>query len=77
VGSTGLAAAKPEAPASPVAQTNEGLPTNHPFTKDQLKAMKKAQARIAKAAKKNGTAATPAGATPATAAPATTPTAPQ
>jgi outer membrane protein assembly factor BamD len=59
VGSTGLAAT-PANPASPVAATGtEQLPTNHPFTKDQLKAMKKAQEKTAKQQKKQGaTAAT-------------------
>ena len=47
------------------------LPTNHPPTKDQLKAYKKAQEKAAKDAKKKG-ATTPAPATPAAAADSTT-----
>jgi hypothetical protein len=68
VGSTGLAAN----PASPLAQPTEQLPTNHPPTKDQLNAMKKAQAKAAKQQKKQKPASTTtapaaaAGATPAT-----------
>jgi len=51
----------------------EVLPTNHPATKDQLRAYKKAQEKAAKLAKKNA-AAKPAAATPATTpAPATAP----
>jgi len=48
-------------PATPAAEAP--LPTNHPPTKDQLKAYKKAQEKAAKLAKKNG--AKPASATPA------------
>jgi hypothetical protein len=53
----------------------EVLPSNHPATKDQLKALKKQQEKAAKLAKKNGTAAKPAATTTATPAAATTPTA--
>lgn len=47
--STGLATAPPvETPAAPVSN-DAVLPTNHPITKDQLKAMKQAQAKAAQA----------------------------
>jgi outer membrane protein assembly factor BamD len=64
---TSTLAANPTASATPAAEGP--LPTNHPPTKDQLKTMKKAQEKAAKAAKKkgvqldgreNGTTTTPA-----------------
>jgi len=55
---TSNAAAAPATSATSTASTTpaaEGpLPTNHPPTKDQLKALKKAQEKAAKAAKKKG-----------------------
>jgi len=78
VTSNGLAAA-PAAPGSAAAAltapvVNEQLPTNHPFTKDQLKAIKKAQERVAKLQKK--AAANPAKPVP-TGTPGTAPAAVQ
>jgi outer membrane protein assembly factor BamD len=49
---TSTLAANSTASATPAAEGP--LPTNHPPTKDQLKAMKKAQEKAAKAAKKKG-----------------------
>jgi outer membrane protein assembly factor BamD len=57
---------QPEAPAAAAttaAAAQAPLPTNHPPTKDQLKAFKRAQEKAAKQAKKNNTAK-PASATP-------------
>jgi hypothetical protein len=78
VTSNGLVAA-PAAPGSAAAAlttpvVNEQLPTNHPFTKDQLKAIKKAQERVAKLQKK--AAANPAKPVP-TGTPGTAPAAVQ
>jgi outer membrane protein assembly factor BamD len=63
-----LAASANSTTETPAAKP-EVLPTNHPATKDQLKAYKKAQEKAAKLAKKN------AAAKPAAAATAVTPTA--
>jgi outer membrane protein assembly factor BamD len=61
-----------ENPAPSTTPAAEGpLPTNHPPTKDQLKMMKKAQEKAAKAAKKKGVQTQ--GAQPETAAPGTAP----
>jgi len=74
-----------ESPAASTTPVAEGpLPTNHPPTKDQLKAMKKSQEKAAKAAKKKGVQTqgaqneitTPAPAAPGTTAPGATPTTP-
>jgi outer membrane protein assembly factor BamD len=55
---------QPETPAATTTTAAAApLPTNHPPTKDQLKAFKKAQEKTAKQAKKNN-AAKPASATP-------------
>jgi outer membrane protein assembly factor BamD len=56
----------------------EVLPTNHPATKDQLKAYKKQQEKAAKLAKKNAAAAKPAAnaTTPAVTTPSATPSQP-
>jgi outer membrane protein assembly factor BamD len=62
VGSNGQPLAQKESANTPPAQ-NQPLPTNHPITKQQLKAIKKAQE---KAAKKQKTQAQPASATPPT-----------
>jgi outer membrane protein assembly factor BamD len=70
-----LAASANSTTETPAAKP-EVLPTNHPATKDQLKAYKKAQEKAAKLAKKNA-AAKPAGASsPAAAATPATPTTP-
>jgi outer membrane protein assembly factor BamD len=82
VGANGQAAT-PATPAAALAAASatsatpapEVLPTNHPATKDQLKAYKKQQEKAAKLAKKNA-AAKPA-ATTATPAVTPTPTTPQ
>jgi outer membrane protein assembly factor BamD len=77
---TPAAALAASANSETAAPKPEVLPTNHPPTKDQLKAFKKAQEKAAKLAKKNGTAkpattaTTPAVTTPAA---ATTPASPQ
>jgi outer membrane protein assembly factor BamD len=66
----------PAAPASPLTTTtvDATLPTNHPMTKDQIRMMKKAQEKQAKAQKKQQpkTGTQPAAATTTTAQPAAT-----
>jgi outer membrane protein assembly factor BamD len=60
-------------PATPAAEAP--LPTNHPPTKDQLKAYKRAQEKAAKQARKNNAKAAAATTTPSSTTPATTPAA--
>ncbi len=74
------AAALAAASTTPATPAPEVLPTNHPATKDQIKAYKKQQEKAAKLAKKNADAAKPAASsTPAVTTPPATPqpTAPQ
>jgi len=69
---------KPETLPSPTpaAAADQPLPTNHPPTKDQLKAYKKAQEKAAKQAKKTSAAKPAAAAQPAAVQPGTNPAQP-